>query len=233
MSNPNQPNNPYGSQPEQNYDQSDQSNTGPTQALGGASAQSYAPNQQYGQPQQPGYGQHPPGQPQAPYGQPPPYGQQAGYGQPPQAYGQPPMAFGGQGYYTPMAAPTTRPVGVSIIAVLNWIGGGLLVLLGLIFLFVGSAFGGFDNIFGGAAIVVMLIVLALAGLAIWVGVGLWRMRPWAHITAIVLYSLNIASNLIGLLSGGRLTGSNIVGLLIAMAAVGYLLMPTTRAAFRR
>ena len=228
MSNPNQPNNPYGSQPESGYEQS---NTGPTQALGGQQAQqpysqppqpSYAPNQPYGQPPQPAY------DPNQQYGQPP-----QPYGQPPQPYGQQPMAFGGQGYYTPMAAPTTRPVGVSIIAVLNWIGGGLLVLLGLIFLFVGSAFGGFDNIFGGAAIVVMLIVLALAGLAIWVGVGLWRMRPWAHITAIVLYSLNIASNLIGLLSGGRLTGSNIVGLLIAMAAVGYLLMPTTRAAFRR
>ena len=217
MSNPNQPNNPYGSQPEQNYDQSDQSNTGPTQALGGQQAQqpygqppqpSYDPNQQYGQPLQP-------------------------YGQPPQQYGQQPMAFGGQGYYTPMAAPTTRPVGVSIIAVLNWIIGGLLVIGSLLLLFVGNAFGGFDNVFGGAVIVIMLILLALAGLIIWVGVGLWRMRPWAHITAIVLYSLNIASNLIGLLGDGRLTSSDLVGLLIAVAAVGYLVLPTTRAAFRR
>ena len=184
MSNPNQPNNPYGSQPEAGYEQS---NTGPTQALGGQSAPygqppqpAYDPNQQYGQPPQPSY------DPNQQYGQPP-----QPYGQPPQQYGQQPMAFGGQGYYTPMAAPTTRPVGVSIIAVLNWIGGGLLALLSLLLLFVGNVFGGFDNIFGGAVIVIMLIVLALAGLAIWVGVGLWRMRPWAHITAIVLYSLNI------------------------------------------
>ena len=88
MSNPNQPqnpNNPYGSQPEQGYGQPQQ------------------PQQPYGQPQQPQpYGQ----QPQQPYGQPQtpnnPYGQsQQPYGQ--QPYGQQPMAYGGQGYSVPQA----------------------------------------------------------------------------------------------------------------------------------
>ena len=85
MSNPNQPNNPYGSQPESGYGQQ-------------------PPQAPYGQPQQPGYGQQPPGQPQAPYGQPqPPYDPNQQYGQPQQPYGQQPMAYGRPGYSVPQA----------------------------------------------------------------------------------------------------------------------------------
>ena len=55
MSNPNQPpnpNNPYGSQPEQNYAQNQPAYVGPTQALGGQQAQ-----QPYGNQPESGYGQ--------------------------------------------------------------------------------------------------------------------------------------------------------------------------------
>ncbi len=106
MSNPNQPydpNNPYGSQPEQGqgYGQ-------PQQPYG-------QPQQPYGQPQQPyGQPQQPYGQPQQPYGQPQqPYGQQP-YGQPQQPYGQPPM-----GYAVPAnAAGSLASIGQRFLAVL-------------------------------------------------------------------------------------------------------------------
>ena len=83
MSNPYQPqdpNNPYGSQPQQPYGQ-------PQQPYG----------QQPGQPQQQPYGQQPYGQPQQPYGQQP-------YGQQPVAYG------GQPGYAVPSAAGTLASV---------------------------------------------------------------------------------------------------------------------------
>ena len=109
MSNPNQPpnpNNPYGSQPEQNYGQNQPAYVGPTQALGGQQAQ-----QPYGNQPESGYGQQPQQYGQQPYGQQPqygqqPYGQQPQYGQQPygqQPYSQQPMAYGGQGYVVPPA----------------------------------------------------------------------------------------------------------------------------------
>jgi hypothetical protein len=234
MSNPNQPqdpNNPYGSQPEPGYNQPYGSQ--PTQPQYG--------QQQYGPPAPTQYDQY--GQPVQPqYGQPPQYGPpaQPQYGQPPQ-YGQQPVAYGGQqGYYTPAAPPSQRPIGVSIIAVLNWIGGGLLLLAGLFALIAGGSaglfsragLGGLGGLGGGILVVIMIIVLFFAGLAIWVGIGLWRMQSWAHITAIVLYGLNILSGLAGL--GNRAgNGSSLCTLVLAIIIVVYLLLPNTRAAFRR
>lgn len=84
---PYDPNNPYGSRPEQGY--GDQSYSGPTQALGSQPPAGYPVQQPYGPPA-----------PQQPYGQ-QPYGQQP-YGQ--QPYGQPPMAYGGQPVYAVPAA---------------------------------------------------------------------------------------------------------------------------------
>jgi len=221
MSNPYQPqdpNNLYGSQPEPGY------------------------NQPYGQ--QPG--QSPYGQPNQPYGQqygPPAPTQYDQYGQPiqpqygPPQYGQQPIAYGGQqGYYTPIA-PSQRPVGVSIIAVLNWIGSGILLLAGLFLLLVGGSFGAFSSaslgsLGAGFFIMILVIVLAFAGLGIWVGIGLWRLQPWAHITEIVLTGLNILSGLAGLSSRSN-NNSGLCTLVFSIAIVVYLLLPTTRAAFRR
>jgi hypothetical protein len=230
MSNPNQPqdpNNPYGSQPEPGYNQPYGSQ--PTQPQYGQQyGQQYGPPapaqyDQYGQPVQPQYG--PPAQPQ--------------YGQP--QYGQQPVAYGGQqGYYTPAAPPMQRPVGVSIIAVLNWIGAGLLLLLGIFALIAGSSaglfsragLGGLGGLGGGVLVVVMLIVLLFAGLGIWVGIGLWRLQSWAHITQIILTGLNILSGL-GNLGSRSNAGSGLCTLVFSIIIVVYLLLPNTRAAFRR
>jgi uncharacterized RDD family membrane protein YckC len=113
MSNPYQPqdpNNPYGSQPEPGYQTSDPSSAG-------------QPTISYGQ--QP-YSQQPYGQPV-----PPPYGQQSQYGQ--QPYGQQPIAYGG--YSVPQAvtgqfAPyLSRAVGYIIdFFVLSGTIGGILAL---------------------------------------------------------------------------------------------------------
>ena len=209
MSNPYQPqdpNNPYGSQPEQGY------------------------NQPYGQPQ---------------YGQPvpPPYDQ---YGQPIQPqYGQQPIAYGGgqPGYYTPAAPTQQRPVGVSIIAVLNWIGGGLLGMGGLFMLIIVVALGnvptdpsGLTGPIVGLGMTLFLVLTAvfvvLSVLTIAVGVGLWRLRPWAQITQIVLGGLSILSGLTNL-SSRNLDTSTLCLFIPALVVVTYLLLPTTRAAFRR
>jgi uncharacterized RDD family membrane protein YckC len=122
MSNPYQPqdpNNPYGSQPEPGYQPYGSSSSGqPTLPYG---------QQPYGSQPEPGYGQYG----QQSYGQ--PYGQQS-YGQ--QPYGQQPIAFGGQGYSVPQAttgqfAPyLSRAVGFFIDAfILGAMIGGVLAVI--------------------------------------------------------------------------------------------------------
>jgi len=206
MSNPYQPqdpNNPYGSQPEQNYSQ--QPNSGPTQFIGG--------QQPYGQPLQG----------QQPYGQ--------------QPYGQQPVAYGQQGYYAPAALVRQRPVGVSVVAVWQYIVAGFLGLGALLLLFAGSVFeevvsGAAGDLAGGFFIVVGIILLLFLALFIALGIGLWRMKSWAHITTIIVYSLNILLTVAGMASGNDIQSSNFIGLLIAIAIVVYLALPATRAAFR-
>jgi hypothetical protein len=216
MSNPNQPydpNNPYASQPQQNYQQPPYS--GPTQAIGG--------QQPSGQPQQP-YGQ-----PQQPYGQP-----QQPYGQPQQPYGQMPVAYSQQGYYTPTAIIPQRPVGISILAVWQYIVAGLLGLLMLVVVFAGSTFS--DPFFeseGALVAIIGIVLLLFIALFIASGIGLWRMKSWAHITTIVMYSLIIALNILGLIGGAALQASDFIRIMIEIAIVVYLVLPSTRAAFRR
>jgi uncharacterized membrane protein (DUF2068 family) len=204
MSNPYQPqdpNNPYGSQPEQNYQQPPYS--GPTQAIGN----------------------------QPPYGQPPSV-------QPPPPYGQMPVAYGQQGYYTPATVGTQRPAGVSVVAIWQYIVAFFLGVITVLLFFAGSllsnAFAENEAALAGGVLVVFGIILLLfVALFIALGIGLWRMRSWAHITTMIVYSLSIALNLFGALGGNGIEGSSVVGLLIAIAIVVYLALPATRAAFRR
>jgi hypothetical protein len=214
MSNPYQPhdpNNPYGSQPERGYDQPYPQ-----------------PPQPYSQPVPPPYDQY--GQPIQPYGPPP---------------GQQPMAYGGQpGYYTPAAPPQLRPVGVSIIAVLNWIGGVLMGLFGLLFLVVVVLLG--DTASAPSSVAepllslgivffgfMMAVFMVIAALAIVVGVGLWRLRNWARITQIILAGLYIVGGLYGLAQRSSGNDASLCLFIAAIAVVAYLLLPATRAAFRR
>lgn len=222
MSNPYQPqdpNNPYGSQPEQGYNQ---------------------PYGQppYGPPSQPAFDQYAGQAVQPPYD---PYGQpiQPQYAPPP--YGQQPIAYGGGQpiYYTPAAPAELRPVGVSIIAVLNWIGSGLLLLAGLLLLIAGSAFGlfdaelsGIDSLGAGVVITILLIVVLFASMGIGIGIGLWRLRNWARIIQIILCGLYVVLGLASL-ADRNANGGSLCLFIAAIATLVYLLLPKTGAAFRR
>ena len=221
MSDPYQPqdaNNPYGSQPGQNYGQ--QPYSGPTQALGG--------QQQYGE------FQSPYGQPQQPYGQPQQSYAQAPVGYNQQPYPQPPVAYG-QGYYTPAALMIPqRPTGVSVIAIGQYIIAGLFGIITAVLLLAGSAVGEyFNGAAGGLIVFIGVVLLLFVALFIALGIGLWRMRSWAHITTIIVYSLLIALNVLLVIGGATLDGSDVVRISIEIMIVVYLALPATRAAFRR
>ncbi len=121
------------------------------------------------------------------------------------------------------------PVGVKIIAVLNYIA-AVILLLGAIGLLFGA--GALSDIFAsvpvigawasGLFIVLAIIFLALAVLAFFVGRGLWKGQNWARILEIVFSVIGLILAIIGMVQGN--IGSNIVSLVVNGLIGGYLLL---------
>lgn len=134
----------------------------------------------------------------------------------------------------------TRPTGVTILAVLDFIGAAGCVLLGILFMvggtFAGAAAG--SNTQGGAAAfgflaglgafmgVAMFIGAAIAALVGW---GLWKLKGWARIVTIVLAALGAAVNLLGIVTHFNVGG--LIGLAIDGLILWYMFQPNVKAAF--
>lgn len=132
-----------------------------------------------------------------------------------------------------------RPTGVIIIAILQLISGIFATLGGLYILFFRSAifqrFSASENFsqtptfiiaFGG-----ILLLAGLIGLLI--AYGLFTLKPWAWLTALVLNGLSILSSLSALLSNQSRKSGDIIGLIIAGVIVYYLLRPEVKRAFEK
>jgi hypothetical protein len=85
----------------------------------------------------------------------------------------------------------TRPVGVTVIAVITWINGAIGIANGVI-----GLLGG-----GGTA---AWISLALGVLVLAVGVGLLNGKPIARILATIVFALTVAAAVYSLFNGGTL-----------------------------
>lgn len=122
----------------------------------------------------------------------------------------------------------TRPLGVTILAVLDGIGGGLLLFAGLVFLVLGAAaerFLGpdtdpqlFQAIGGALGVVLLLLGLAYAGL----GWGLWKGRGWAWIVTIAFQAIGIVYNLVTIRASA---GAGVFGLILNGVIIWYFLRP--------
>jgi len=101
------------------------------------------------------------------------------------------------GYYPPGPhPPRSRPIGVTLLAVLTILLGVLIVLLGLLFIvapliLVGV---GLPLAFGLAAGVIGAIVLVFGLIWIGVGVGLLHLRGWAWWFAVIVMVLSIVGS---------------------------------------
>jgi len=140
-----------------------------------------------------------------------------------------------------------RPTGVTIIAVLDFIGAAVCVLVGLAMMlgggFVatllsqqqgGGAGAGFLAAIGAAAGVFLLICAAVAVLLGW---GLLKLKEWARIVTIVLAGLGALGALIGLAGVmGHFAAIAVVFVLVRLAINGliiwYLLQPHVKATFQ-
>ena len=98
-----------------------------------------------------------------------------------------------------------RPTGVTIIAILAFLGAALLVA-GALFSLVGGmlvsslAASRMGLLAGVGAAVIAVFLLIAAGVDIVVGVGLWKLKNWARIITIVLTGIGLIGSVLSILS---------------------------------
>jgi hypothetical protein len=141
-----------------------------------------------------------------------------------------------------------RPVGVTILAVLYFLGAvcGLLAGIGMI---LGGGFmatlisqqaqgaGVGAGFLAGLGAVLGVVILVFAALDVLLGWGLWKLKNWARIVTIVLAAIGIAGALFGLLGaflhfGMFLLVLTLVRLAICGLILWYMLQPHVSAAFQ-
>ena len=114
-----------------------------------------------------------------------------------------------------------RPLGVSILAVLNIIGAVILVL---------AAIGGGSELGDPGAATAYGAIMGLFGVfSLMVGIGLWRLSNWARIAAVVLYSLSAVIGLVELCQGAP---AGFMQMLVAGSIAAYLYRAYARGAFK-
>ncbi|HEY4837215.1 MAG TPA: hypothetical protein VIH72_01320 [Candidatus Acidoferrales bacterium] len=142
-----------------------------------------------------------------------------------------------------------RPTGVTVIAVLDFIGAGFAVIGALLMFMGGSILASFFSaaatangatgtapaagIMASIGIIAGVIVLCFAILAIFIAMGLLKLKNWARITTIVLSALGLLSTLSRFLHG--FAGGGMVVTIIVLAyyiwVIWYMLQPNVKAAF--
>ncbi len=138
-----------------------------------------------------------------------------------------------------------RPVGVTVLAVLEFISAGFLILLGLLLIVgmsvLGAMGGGGEGsgvmaVLGTLGAVAGVVVMILSVIPLAVGIGLWKLKNWARIVVIVFSILGLVSNLFGVI-GGVSTGemvslsSGVIGLGINILVIWYMLQAHVKQAF--
>ena len=142
-----------------------------------------------------------------------------------------------------------RPTGVTVLAILDFIGAGLCVLGGL-GMILGGGFmatmmsqqggqgsAGAAGFLAGLGAVAGVFMIIMGGVAALVGFGLWKLKEWARIVSIILAGISGAFQLFGLL--GSLAHFNLFAvvwslfwLAIDALIIWYLLKPEVKAAFQ-
>jgi uncharacterized membrane protein (DUF2068 family) len=130
-----------------------------------------------------------------------------------------------------------RPTGVTVIAVLFFIGACFATLLAIAFLVGGGLAAKFmppdaripAGIMAAVGGIAAIVILVFAALYIAIGVGLLKLKEWARITAVVLAGLSLLFGLLGLLHFHPFA---LIRLAIAGWILWYLLQPHVVAIFR-
>jgi len=118
------------------------------------------------------------------------------------------------------------PVGVQIISILHYIGAGLSTLFGLMLIlsaeYLSAIFSAeLELVFASTFFTISGIVfIGLGILSFFIGRGLWKLRNWGRILAIIFMVLNIIYIILSMVSG--FIAAQIMLLIIDLVIVGYL-----------
>ena len=136
-----------------------------------------------------------------------------------------------------MSTPTpaaTRPMGITILAVLSAIGGVLGILGGVALIGlmgVAGASTGSAALFGlGAVFGLIALATGVASLAF--AYGAWTLKPWAWPLGVALSIISLALSALTIVSGGDIS-SQIIGIAINAVILYYLFQPNIKALFGR
>jgi hypothetical protein len=139
-------------------------------------------------------------------------------------------------------------VGVTILAILNFIGaaicllGGIGVMLGGGFIATmlsqqGQGSAGAAGVLAGLGAAAGVFIIIMGGVSALLGFGLWKLKGWARIVSIVLFAISAVFQLLGIL--GTLAHFSVFALVwgvfwVAVDAfvIWYLLKPEVKAAFQ-
>jgi uncharacterized membrane protein (DUF2068 family) len=141
------------------------------------------------------------------------------------------MQPGAQIAFTP-PPPRQRPTGITVLALLEFILGGLAILLGIVFIALVPYMS--ELLHGLPALLflqvgVLGIVFLVAGLiGLVVGWGLWTGKEWSWWLTVVLEALGLLSGLIGIARGDPLSLIGLlilIRLLIAALILWYMFKP--------
>jgi len=133
-----------------------------------------------------------------------------------------------------------RPGGVTAIAVIEFIGAGLLVCLGIL-LAVGSSLAGVllgnarhqlgGGVLAAVGIGVAVIFFCLAGIYIFVATGMLKLKNWARIVTIVFAGLSFLSGGVLFFVSHGLIFTSLLRVALAGWVIWYLVQPHVKAAF--
>jgi len=117
---------------------------------------------------------------------------------------------------------------VTAAAVLAFVVGGLAILVGLVFVFIGSAATSYFGSIGGLVFVIAVIILAIGALYIWAGLQALNGKNAKILTVVAIVA--VVLQLLGLISNFEV--SSLVALAIQGAIIALLLQPQSKDWFR-
>ena len=117
----------------------------------------------------------------------------------------------------------SRPMGITVLAVLAVVTGILSLVSGLALLGVGglSIFGAGTN--GGNVLALGALTFALAPVALGIGYGFWAMKPWAWAAGLAVYCASLGISIFAVLLAGANVLAVAVQVGIAVFVIVYLM----------
>ncbi len=135
-----------------------------------------------------------------------------------------------------------RPTGITVLALVYILLASLSLLWSLFVFGFGGVAAAFGSLFGAESVATTGINSVVSGtlgiitaiVQLIVAFGLWKLRPWAWLLAIVAVGLNVVGGALGVFSGGLWTFCcGLFGLIIPVGILIYLFRPDVKRAFGR